>query len=422
MSSQEEGSNLFNNSNNNKTTLEKKNDEKKEKKKTPLHEHAKNAFIGIHNYAKAAHKHITTHSKTTQENNTGSTQPRSIAEAKQQKKDSDSKNVEQFVERSLMTVLKILTYCSIGVDLMMFSEYYNKNNVMQGINPNKHPYVDESREQQIKAPTVNTNQKGGVKKSAQPPDRLAKAIDRTLLGYRDSWQFPWKNRATKEYPNVAKWGLTNWMLYYVTKVCARVIALSRNVLYMTFKVSSRIWNPKSHFMNALYLLSGYVIYTVVLNTLLMKGIWAAILTGIFALLMSGLITKNWCVYKKPAKPEDDSIFYKAFDMWIKFLLIGFLWLVMTLFNSFYLVFSFMFMFFLTPFMGDFLRGGNPDSKYNFRQRFVELMWKNRTLISLICMATISIDAYKTLGKDPGYVFIGFTIGLFIAYLFKILGR
>lgn len=403
-----------------KSPLQKKKEEKEKKEpdtKTKLHHHATNALLGASNLV--AHAQRKQKKQDMSKQQTDNSEPSSISERKRKTEASENKKIELFIESTIKTIMAVLVYASFGVDLMIFSEFYNKSNKMQGINPNKYPYVEEN-------PTKGKDMAGGrFGKSQKKPNSFGESIDRRLLGYRDSWQWPWKNPATKEFIETSGegWGLTKWIMYFATHVSMNVIAISRNIMYTTFKVSSRIWNPKSYLMNALYLFpAGYVIYNIIFKTLLMKGVWGSILTALFCILKSSIITKNWNVYTPPQDPEDDSFLMKAFNIFVKVMLIGFLWMVLSFFNTVYLTSAFAFMFIVTPFMGDILRGGNPNSKYNFRKRFVELMWKNKILISLVCMIMISIDAYKNLGKDPGYAFIGITVGLFIAYLRNIIGR
>lgn len=404
-----------------KSSLQNKKEERENKEsdtKTKLHQHATNALLGASNLV--AHAQRTQHKQDMSNQQTDNSEPSSISERKRKTEESEKKKIELFIESTIKTIMAVLIYASFGVDLMIFSEFYNKSNKMQGINPNKYPYVEEN-------PTKGKDMVGGLfgRSNKKKPHSFGESIDRRLLGYRDSWQWPWKNPATKEFleTNGKGWGLTKWIMYFATHVSMNVLAISRNIMYTTFKVSSRIWNPKSYLMNALYLFpAGYVIYNIIFRTLLMKGVWGSILTAVFCILKSSIITKNWNVYTPPQDPENDSFLMKVSNTFVKVLLIGFLWMVLSLFNTVYLTGAFAFMFIVTPFMGDILRGGNPNSKYNFRTRFVELMWKNKILISLVCMIMISIDAYKTLGKDPGYAFIGITVGLFIAYLRTIIGR
>lgn len=403
------------NNNNNQSNLQQAGANRKSQKETTgaaLHRHATNALIGFNNFMANANRQ-----QSKQQKGQGTTP--TIAEKNRQQEAAEQKKIETFMENSLSTIAKVLVFSSFGVDFMMFSEYYNKNNEMQGISINKYPYVEENPN----APKEATNIKKGMFSSSKKKD-WRRSIDRTLLGYIDSWQAPWKNPATKEYPNVANWGLGKWIMFFATKVCANVIALSKYVLYYSFQVSSRIWNPKNVFINMLYLLLGWVLYTVVFKWMLMKGLWAGILTLVFVIMKASLITKNWNLFTPPEDPEEEPALFSIgkgiLDGFVKFFVIFGLYFALSFFNTMYLTGAFAFMFILTPFMGDFLRGGDPNSKYNFRQRFVELMWKNKTIISLFCLVFITVDAYKYLGKDPGYVFTGVTVGLFIAFLYGLI--
>ena len=394
--------------------------DKNNKTKT-LKDHASDALIGINSFMANANRRQ-------QANNNAQSGSTTISEKKRKALEAESKKIETFAEHTFVTIGKVLLYASFGVDFMMFSEYYNKNNVMQGINPNKYPYVEENPSAPKKSTGVHSgifsSKKDRSKDSASGKMGWRQKTDRMLLGYTDSWQAPWKNKATMEYPNVSKWGLGKWIMFFATKVCAAVIATSRAVLFKTFQVSSRIWNPKNILMNFLYLLSGWFIYVVVFKWLIMKGFWAGLLTLIFVIIKSSLITKNWNLFAPPEDPEEEpkwvsigkAIINGGLKIWI---LIG-LFFVLSFFNTIYLSGAFAFMFMLTPFMGDFVRGGDKSSKYNFRARFVELMWKNKMLISLFCLIFITVDAYKYLGKDAGYVFTGATVGLFLAFFYKLI--
>ena len=413
-----------NNSDSNTSSLQQagnnRTNDKNNKKKT-LKDHASDALIGLNSFMANANR-------TQKKNNSAQSGSTTISEKKRKAIEAETKKIETFAEHTFVTIGKVLLYSSLGVDFMMFSEYYNKNNVMQGIDPNKYPYVEENPS----APKKSTDIQSGIVSSKKGRDKDATSgkmgwrqkTDRMLLGYTDSWQAPWKNKATMEYPNVSNWGLGKWLMFFATKVCAAVIATSRAILFHTFQVSSRIWNPKNILINFLYLLSGWFIYVVVFKWLLLKGFWGIMLTLIFVILKSSLVTKNWNLFAPPEDPEEEpewvsigkSIISGGLKIWI---LIG-MFFVLSFFNTMYLSGAFAFMFILTPFMGDFVRGGDKNSKYNFRARFVELMWKNKMLISLFCLIFITADAYKYLGKDAGYVFTGATVGLFLAFFYKLI--
>lgn len=396
-----------------------KNNEDKNKK--TLSDHASDAVIGLNSFMANANRRQ-------QANNGANSGSTTISEKKRKAMETETKKIETFAEHTFVTIGKVLLYSSFGVDFMMFSEYYNKNNVMQGINPNKYPYVEENPSAPKKSSHIHkgifSSKKSRDKDTASGKMGWRHKTDRMLLGYTDSWQAPWKNKATMEYPNVSKWGLGKWIMFFATKVCAAVIATSRAVLFKTFQVSSRIWNPKNILMNLLYLLSGWFIYVVVFKWLILKGFWAGILTCIFVILKSSLITKNWDLFAPPEDPEEEprwvSIGKTILSGGLKIWILVILFFVLSLFNTMYLSGAFAFMFMLTPFMGDFVRGGDKSSKYNFRARFVELMWKNKMLISLFCLIFITVDAYKYLGKDAGYVFTGATVGLFLAFFYKLI--
>ena len=398
----------------------KRTNDKKDKKKT-IKDHATDALIGINSFMSNANRK----QQKTNSSQSGST---TISEKKRKAMEAETKKIETFAEHTFVTIGKVLLYSSFGVDFMMFSEYYNKNNVMQGINPNKYPYVEENPSNPKKSTKVHSgifsSKKGRDKDSASGKMGWRHKTDRMLLGYTDSWQAPWKNKATMEYPNVSNWGLGKWIMFFATKVCAAVIATSRAVLFKTFQISSRIWNPKNVLMNFMYLLSGWFIYVVVFKWLIMKGFWAGLLTFIFVVLKSSLITKNWQLFAPPEDPEEEpkwvSIGKTVLSGGIKIWILFGLFFILSLFNTMYLSAAFGFMFMLTPFMGDFVRGGDKNSKYNFRQRWVELMWKNKMLISLFCLIFITVDAYKYLGKDAGYVFTGATAGLFLAFFYRLI--
>ena len=387
----------------------------KESTGAALHRHATNALIGLNNFMANANRKQSAQQKSNSNSNP------TISEKKRQADQAKEKKIETFAEDSLKTIFHVLGIASLGIDFMMFSEYYNKNNVMQGISVNEYPYVEENPN----APKNSTNIKKGIFSSSKDKSKTGwrKSIDRTLLGYSDSWQAPWKNKATKEYPNVANWGLGTWIMFFATKVCASVVALSRYSLYTTFQVSSRIWNPKNVLINALYLAFGYIVYSF-FNYILKSGVWAGLLTLVFMIMKSSLITNNWNLFTPPEDPDEEprwvSIFKGIMDGFAKFFILFGLYFVLAFFNTVYLSGAFMFMFLLTPFMGDFIRGGDPDSTYNFRQRFMELLWKNKTLISLFCLIFITVDAYKNIGTDTGYVFTGVTVGLFIAFLYGLI--
>lgn len=399
---------------------DKRENDKKNKTKT-LRDHATNAMIGFTSFVANANRKQQKDTKA----QSGST---TISEKKRKAIEAETTKIKTFAEHTFVTISKVLIYSSFGVDFMMFSEYYNKNHVMQGINPNKYPYVEENPSSPKKSTTVHkgifSSKKGRDKDATSGKMGWQHKTDRMLLGYTDSWQAPWKNKATMEYPNVSKWGLGKWIMYFSTKVCAAVIAISRATLFKTFQISSRIWNPKNILMNLLYLLSGWFIYVVVFKLLIMKGLWAGLLTLVFVIIKSSLITKNWNLFSPPEDPETEpgwvSMGKKIFDMGVKFFILFMLYFVLSTFNTIFLSGAFAFMFMLTPFMGDFVRGGDSSSKYNFRQRFVELMWKNKMLISLFCLIFITVDAYKYLGKDAGYVFTGATFGLFIAFIYRLI--
>ena len=421
-----QSSNNSDNSDSNTSSLQQagnnRNDKNNEdKNKKTLKDHASDALMGLNSFMANANR-------TQQKNNGANSGSTTISEKKRKAMEAETKKIETFAEHTFVTIGKVLLYSSFGIDFMMFSEYYNKNNVMQGINPNKYPYVEENPSAPKKSTGVHSgifsSKKGRSKDSASGKMGWRHKTDRMLLGYKDSWQAPWKNKATMEYPNVSKWGLGKWLMFFATKVCAAVIATSRAVLFKTFQVSSRIWNPKNILINFLYLLSGWFIYVVVFKWLLLKGFWAGLLTCVFVILKSSLVTKNWNLFAPPEDPEEEpkwvsigkSIISGGLKIWI---LIG-MFFVLSLFNTMYLSGAFAFMFMLTPFMGDFVRGGDKSSKYNFRARFVELMWKNKMLISLFCLIFITVDAFKYLGKDAGYIFTGATVGLFLAFFYKLI--
>lgn len=402
----------------------KRDSDKKNKKKT-LKDHATNALIGLNSFVANANR-------KQQKNNSAQSGSTTISEKKRKAIEAETKKIETFAEHTVSTISKVLLYASFGVDFMMFSEYYNKNNVMQGINPNKYPYVEENpggkkdSEQTEVHKGLFSSKKSRDKNKTKGKKNWRHATDRVLLGYRDNWSAPWKNKATMEYPNVSKWGLGKWIMFFSTKVCAAVVAISRSVLFKTFQVSSRIWNPKNIMINFMYLVAGWFIYVVIFKSLLLKGIWAGILTLIFVIIKSSLITKNWKLFTPPEDPDEEpgwlSFGKSALSGFVKFMILFGLYMVLSFFNTMYLSGAFAFMFFLTPFMGDFVRGGDKGSKYNFRKRFVELMWKNKMLISLFCLIFITVDAYKYLGKDAGYIFTGATVGLFLAFFYKILRK
>lgn len=394
--------------------------DKKNNKKT-LSDHASDALIGFNSFMANANR-------TQQKNGKAQSGSTTISEKQRKAIEAETKKIELFAQNTFSTIGKVLLFSAFGIDFMMFSEYYNKNNVMQGINPNKYPYVEENPSAPKKSTTVHSglfsSKKGRDKDSASGKMGWRHKTDRMLLGYTDSWQAPWKNKATMEYPNVSNWGLGKWIMFFSTKVCASVVATSRAVLFNTFQVSSRIWNPKNIFINLLYLLSGWVIYAVIFKWIILKGFWAGLLTLIFVILKSSIITKNWHLFTPLEDPEEEwmfvSIIKSIISGGIKIWILFGLYFVLSFFNSIYLTGAFAFMFFLTPFMGDFVRGGDKSSKYNFRARFVELMWKNKMLISLFCLIFITADAYKYLGKDAGYVFTGATAGLFLAFFYKLI--
>ena len=416
--------NSDNTDNSNRSSLQqaRNNRANNNKNKKTLKDHASDALIGINSF-------IANANRKQQKNNSAQTGSTTIAEKKRKEIEVETKKIETFAEHTFVTIGKVLLYSSFGVDFMMFSEYYNKNNVMQGIDPNKYPYVEENPSAPTKQSTsvdkgIFSNKKSRNTDAASGKMGWRHKTDRMLLGYKDSWQAPWKNKATMEYPNVANWGLGKWIMFFATKVCAAVVATSRALLFKTFQVSSRIWNPKNILMNFLYLLSGWFIYVIVFKLLLMKGVWAGILTLVFVIIKSSLITKNWNLFTPPEDPDEEPKFISfgksAISGFVKFMILFGLYMVLSMFNTFYLSGAFAFMFMLTPFMGDFVRGGDKNSKYNFRARFVELMWKNKMLISLFCLIFITVDAYKYLGKDAGYVFTGATVGLFLAFFYKLI--
>jgi hypothetical protein len=416
--------NSDNTDNSNRSSLQqaRNNRANNNKNKKTLKDHASDALIGINSF-------IANANRKQQKNNSAQTGSTTIAEKKRKEIEVETKKIETFAEHTFVTIGKVLLYSSFGVDFMMFSEYYNKNNVMQGIDPNKYPYVEENPDMPTKQSTsvdkgIFSNKKSRNTDAASGKMGWRHKTDRMLLGYKDSWQAPWKNKATMEYPNVANWGLGKWIMFFATKVCAAVVATSRALLFKTFQVSSRIWNPKNILMNFLYLLSGWFIYVIVFKLLLMKGVWAGILTLVFVIIKSSLITKNWNLFTPPEDPDEEPKFISfgksAISGFVKFMILFGLYMVLSMFNTFYLSGAFAFMFMLTPFMGDFVRGGDKNSKYNFRARFVELMWKNKMLISLFCLIFITVDAYKYLGKDAGYVFTGATVGLFLAFFYKLI--
>lgn len=415
--------NSDNTDNSNRSSLQqaRNNRANNNKNKKTLKDHASDALIGINSF-------IANANRKQQKNNSAQTGSTTIAEKKRKEIEVETKKIETFAEHTFVTIGKVLLYSSFGVDFMMFSEYYNKNNVMQGIDPNKYPYVEENPSAPKNSTAVDkgifSNKKSRNTDAASGKMGWRHKTDRMLLGYKDSWQAPWKNKATMEYPNVANWGLGKWIMFFATKVCAAVVATSRALLFKTFQVSSRIWNPKNILMNFLYLLSGWFIYVIVFKLLLMKGVWAGILTLVFVIIKSSLITKNWNLFTPPEDPDEEPKFISfgksALSGFVKFMILFGLYMVLSMFNTFYLSGAFAFMFMLTPFMGDFVRGGDKNSKYNFRARFVELMWKNKMLISLFCLIFITVDAYKYLGKDAGYVFTGATVGLFLAFFYKLI--
>jgi hypothetical protein len=416
-------SNNSDNSDNSKTSLQQSssNNKKKESNTDALHRHATNALVGINNFMANANRK----QRSNQNSQTGST---TISEKKRKAIEAETKKIETFAEHTFVTIGKVLLYSSFGVDFMMFSEYYNKNNQMQGISVNQYPYVEEHATKPHKGSTLHTGLFSS-KHSREESAKTGKAnwrqkTDRMLLGYRDSWQAPWKNKATMEYPNVSNWGLGKWMMFFATKVSANVVALSRYSLFKTFQISSRIWNPKNILINLIYLLSGWVIYKIVFKGLILTGVWGGLLTLIFVIMKASIITKNWNLFAPSEDPEEEPVFVswgKDFlDGGAKFFILFGLFFALFALNTFYTSGAFAFMFMLTPFMGDFVRGGDKGSKYNFRKRFVELMWKNKMLISLFCLIFITVDAYKYLGKDAGYVFTGVTVGLFLGFIYKLI--
>lgn len=410
--------------NTNKSNLQKASDKRNNKKESTastLHKHATNALLGINSF-------ISNANRQQQKNQKGDSGSTTISEKKRKAVEAESKKIETFAENTFVTIGKVLLYSSFGVDFMMFSEYYNKNNQMQGISVNQYPYVEEHASKPHKGSSLHT----GLFSSKHTREQSAKTgkanwrqkTDRMLLGYRDSWQAPWKNKATMEYPNVSNWGLGKWMMFFATKVCANVVALSRYALFKTFQVSSRIWNPKNILINFIYLLSGWVIYKIVFKGLVLTGVWGGMLTLIFVIMKASIITKNWNLFAPSEDPEEEPVFVswgKDFlDGGAKLFILFGLFFALAAINTFYTAGAFAFMFILTPFMGDFVRGGDKGSKYNFRKRFVELMWKNKMLISLFCLIFITVDAYKYLGKDAGYVFTGVTVGLFLGFIYKLI--
>lgn len=171
-------------------------------------------------------------------------------------------------------------------------------------------------------------------------------------------------------------------------------------------------------------MSGFIIYKVVFKGLLLTGAWGSMLTLIFVIMKASIITKNWNLFAPSEDPEEEPVFIswgKDFlDGGAKFFILFGLFFALAAINTFYTTGAFAFMFMLTPFMGDFVRGGDKSSTYNFRKRFVELMWKNKMLISLCCLLFITVDAYKYLGKDAGYLFTGVTVGLFLGFIYKLI--
>lgn len=426
-STNNQNNNNENDQNSNQTSLQqtRNNKPKKESKTAALHRHATNAAIGLNNFMANANRK----QRTNQKSQSGST---TISEKKRKEAEEETKKIETFAEHTFTTIGNVLLYSSLGVDFMMFSEYYNKNNKMQGISPNKYPYVEENPNGQKDGKSkhihkgIFSSKAGRDKNKSRGKKDWRHATDRALLGYKDSWEAPWKNFVTKEYPNVSGWGLGKWIAYFCTKVSSEVVATSRALLFKSFQVSSRIWNPKNILINFIYLLFGWVIWNVIFKYGIKGGIIPGMLTLVFVALRSSIITKNWKLFAPPEDPEEEPKWVKfgktAISVFVKGMLLFFLYMVLSMLNTAYLSIAFLFMFFLTPFMGDFVRGGDKGSKYNFRKRYVELMWKNKMLISLFCLIFITIDAYKYLGKDAGYVFTGATVGLILAFIYKLIRK
>lgn len=396
------------------TLQERKKEKNAPTTKSTLHKHAVNMLVSTSNLFSSANKEKTKQQreKAIKDN----TEPKTIAEKKKADEKKKQTNIMLFVEKSLLVIVKTLIYVGLSIEFIMFCEFYN-NNMMVGIDPDSYPYVDpEKIAKEMKGGNA-VNDDASTKTSRS--ERAKQSIKKTLLGDRNTWQSPWKNRATQQYPNTSNWGLGKWLMYYSTEVSMNVVALSRNILYHVFATGALIWRPKSYFMNAIFIiLAGWLVRT---GGIFGITVIVPILTIAFALMKAGTFWNGWDLFQKPSKyVQEENVFKNVLSGFVKFILLLMMVFVLVTLLFGYLGFAYIFMFLLTPFMGTILRGGNENAPYDFSGRFLELMWKNKALITIMILLYITDDAYKYLGNHVGYVFSGLMIGLIINFIYNIL--